>query len=385
MANLSSYKSYVLSEEKESLKTTINVLKNESKEKEAKSIDKEIALEKKVKELDNIVYKMGQSAQTVHMLTKPYVFYDNNLKQALGFQNPFYLKKAQQIRPMLYDGTVIAKETNVISIADLKESLMLEEESRSKMILKQSGPMVFEKKVNIKPINYVELNRLMYKLDLVILAHEDKNNRKTHIHYLKHAMEQAAILREIVKQAKSLNPLDSESYYAYNYVKLIQDLLGYVRDSCLDIPKHSEKLVAVTPINKKKIVRKPDLSYLHVFGALCYPNNNSETLGQLQAKADTSIFIRYAPKKKAYRIYNRHTQKIIEIIHVDFDELSTMNHSASNQIALDNALVPPKASLILDGATEESNLLSHKEKQHICNTPKNHNAAEYYLGCYVIA
>ncbi|GJT40190.1 hypothetical protein Tco_0940055 [Tanacetum coccineum] len=142
------------------LTTTFNALKNESKEKEAKNIDKEIALKKKIKELDNIVYKMGQSAQTVHMLTKPQVFYDNNLKQALGFQNPFYLKKAQQIRPMLYDGTIIAKETNVISITDSEETLMLEEESRSKMLLKQSDPMVLEKKVNIKPINYVVLNQL---------------------------------------------------------------------------------------------------------------------------------------------------------------------------------------------------------------------------------
>ncbi|GJV91368.1 retrovirus-related pol polyprotein from transposon TNT 1-94 [Tanacetum coccineum] len=130
------------------------------REKEAKNIDNKIALEKKVKELDNIVHKMGQSAQTVHMLTKPQVFYDNNLKQALGFQNPFHLKKAQQIRPMLYDGSVIAKETNVISIADSEETLMLEEESRSKMLLKQSDLIILEKKVNIKPINYAELNRL---------------------------------------------------------------------------------------------------------------------------------------------------------------------------------------------------------------------------------
>ncbi|GKD83447.1 hypothetical protein Tco_1350286, partial [Tanacetum coccineum] len=71
------------------------------------------------------------------MLTKPQVFYDNNLKQALGFQNLFYLKKAQQIRPTLYDGSVITKETNVISIANSEETLMLEEESRSKMLLKQ--------------------------------------------------------------------------------------------------------------------------------------------------------------------------------------------------------------------------------------------------------
>ncbi|GJZ14831.1 retrovirus-related pol polyprotein from transposon TNT 1-94 [Tanacetum coccineum] len=52
------------------------------------------------------------------------------------------------------------KETNVISIADSEETLMLEEESRSKMLLKQSDPMVLENKVNTKPINYVELNRL---------------------------------------------------------------------------------------------------------------------------------------------------------------------------------------------------------------------------------
>ncbi|GJS54387.1 hypothetical protein Tco_0627749 [Tanacetum coccineum] len=130
------------------------------REKEAKNIDTEIALEKKVKELDNIVCKMGQSTKTVHMLTKPQVFYDNNLKQALGFQNPFYHKKAHQISPMLYDGNVIAKETNVISIADSEENLMLEEESRSKMILKQSDPMVLEKKFNTKPIDYAELNRL---------------------------------------------------------------------------------------------------------------------------------------------------------------------------------------------------------------------------------
>ncbi|GJW97644.1 retrovirus-related pol polyprotein from transposon TNT 1-94 [Tanacetum coccineum] len=106
--------------EKKLLTKTFSVLKNESKEKQAKNIDKEIALEKKVKELDNIVSD----------------------------------------RPMLYDGTIIAKETNVISIANSEETLMLEKESQSKMLLKQSDPMFLEKKVNIKPVNYAELNRL---------------------------------------------------------------------------------------------------------------------------------------------------------------------------------------------------------------------------------
>ncbi|GJW31812.1 retrovirus-related pol polyprotein from transposon TNT 1-94 [Tanacetum coccineum] len=77
--------------------------------------------------------------------------------------------------------------------------------------------------------------------------------------------------------------------------------------------------------------KKPDLSYLYMFGALCYPTNDSENLGKLQAKADIGILIRYAPKKKACRIYNPRTQRIIETFHVDFDELTTMasKHSSS--------------------------------------------------------
>ncbi|GJW13130.1 hypothetical protein Tco_0017263 [Tanacetum coccineum] len=89
--------------EKEYLLQTFTIFKNESKEKESKYMDKVIDLEKKIKELDIIVYKVGQSAQTVHMLTKLQVFYDETLKQALGYQNPFYLKKAQRIKPTLYD------------------------------------------------------------------------------------------------------------------------------------------------------------------------------------------------------------------------------------------------------------------------------------------
>ncbi|GJW47830.1 hypothetical protein Tco_0079476 [Tanacetum coccineum] len=69
--------------EKESLFKTFTIFNNESKETENKYMENEIDLEKKIKELDNIVYKMGQSALTVHMLTKPQEFYDNTHKQAL--------------------------------------------------------------------------------------------------------------------------------------------------------------------------------------------------------------------------------------------------------------------------------------------------------------
>ncbi|GKE09316.1 integrase, catalytic region, zinc finger, CCHC-type containing protein [Tanacetum coccineum] len=71
--------------------------------------------------------------------------------------------------------------------------------------------------------------------------------------------------------------------------------------------------------------KKPDLSFFHVFCALCYPTNDNDDLGKLDAKADIGIVVGYAPAKKAFRIYNKRTRKIIETIHVTFDELITMS------------------------------------------------------------
>nr|GFC59392.1 integrase, catalytic region, zinc finger, CCHC-type, peptidase aspartic, catalytic [Tanacetum cinerariifolium] len=52
-----------------------------------------------------------------------------------------------------------------------------------------------------------------------------------------------------------------------------------------------------------------------VFGALCYPTNDSEDLGKLQPTADTGIFVGYAPSRKGYRNFNRRTRRIMEAIH----------------------------------------------------------------------
>ncbi|GKC48877.1 hypothetical protein Tco_1071622 [Tanacetum coccineum] len=94
------------------------------------------------------------------MLTKPQVFYDDTHKQALGYQNPFYLKKALRIKSTLYDGSVISSQHVASPVIDDEETLILEEVSRYKMLAKQNNPMSKEKKVNTTLINYVELNRL---------------------------------------------------------------------------------------------------------------------------------------------------------------------------------------------------------------------------------
>nr|GEZ50652.1 hypothetical protein [Tanacetum cinerariifolium] len=83
--------------EKESFEQKIFILKNDVQKEESQNINRELALE----------------------------------KQALGFQNPRYLKRAQQLKPKLYDGSVIEK-SDAIVMHDSKETLLLAEESRSK-------------------------------------------------------------------------------------------------------------------------------------------------------------------------------------------------------------------------------------------------------------
>ncbi|GKB87362.1 retrovirus-related pol polyprotein from transposon TNT 1-94 [Tanacetum coccineum] len=107
--------------------------------------------------------------------------------------------------------------------------------------------------------------------------------------------------------------------------------------------------------------KKPDLSFFHVFGSLYYPTNDNDDLGKLDAKADTGIFVGYVSAKKAFRIYNKRTQKIIETIHVTFDELTAM---ASEQFSSGPGLhsMTPTTSIL--------GLVSNPVSQKPCIPPK---------------
>nr|GEV59643.1 retrovirus-related Pol polyprotein from transposon TNT 1-94 [Tanacetum cinerariifolium] len=105
-------------------------LKSDFKIREDKLLDKQIHLEKRIKELDNILVKMGQSIQIIHMLLpKPDSFYHTEQKMALGYQNPFYLKQAQQKQQSLYDGKVLFEKHDPPVVHDLEETLQLAQEN----------------------------------------------------------------------------------------------------------------------------------------------------------------------------------------------------------------------------------------------------------------
>ncbi|GJS28230.1 integrase, catalytic region, zinc finger, CCHC-type containing protein [Tanacetum coccineum] len=124
---------YEQSKEKELLKQTFNVFKNESKEKEAKNIDTKIALEKKVKELENI--------------------------------NPFYLKKAQQIRPMLYDE--LSDEQCFNTLILLEQALHPNTDQSASSLVKIEAPRELPK-VSLVNTSFKKLKYHLVQFDNVV-------------------------------------------------------------------------------------------------------------------------------------------------------------------------------------------------------------------------
>ncbi|GKB81181.1 retrovirus-related pol polyprotein from transposon TNT 1-94 [Tanacetum coccineum] len=166
---------------------------------------------------------------------------------------------------------LIFKKHDPLSVIDSEETLDLAEATRLKMSEKQNDPIVKEKRVNIKPIDYGSLNELykhfvpkkqlyfeiqkkellienerlfekiisqdfvciamhscddlvkyaeieqrMYKLDLQPLSPKLRKNMEDHADYLKQTKEHADTLHDIVEQARALQPLDSTLDYALN-------------------------------------------------------------------------------------------------------------------------------------------------------------------------
>ncbi|GKB70442.1 hypothetical protein Tco_0931854 [Tanacetum coccineum] len=104
------------------------------KERENRYLDDILDLEEKLSSHDRIVFKMGQSIQTIHMLRKkPNKVYDPFLKAGLGYTNPEHLKKAIAAQPKMYDGDLIHSNKLGIHTTDSEETLEDAEESRNKM------------------------------------------------------------------------------------------------------------------------------------------------------------------------------------------------------------------------------------------------------------
>nr|GEV27839.1 putative ribonuclease H-like domain-containing protein [Tanacetum cinerariifolium] len=211
----------------------------------------------------------------------------------------------------------------------------------------------------------------MYVIDVEPIPPCNRNNREVHLDYRKHLKESVATLREIIEEDRVEKPLDSSLAYACLYTKHSQELVEYVIGTCPKDFNKGDKHIAYTPVTKKKRVVQIVLWYLDSgcpknmtrdrswlmnfmkkfigtvrfendhFGAIMgygdYVIGDSviswealmlclrfrwEDLEKLQPIADIEIFVGYASSMKGYRIYNKRTRRIMETIHVYFDELS---------------------------------------------------------------
>nr|GEV65653.1 retrovirus-related Pol polyprotein from transposon TNT 1-94 [Tanacetum cinerariifolium] len=289
-AMLCSEQSNIMNHSETEITSDNNTIPYSQYKEESRNIDREIALEKHIKELNNIVFKRNQSAQTIHMLMKPWFFYYHTTKQALGFQNPFYLKKAQQLEPKLYDGNVIEK-TNAIMIYDSEETLILAEKSQptpstrptkvevpkelfkvsmvntsfkklkhhlasfdvvvkerttttaiieeKDMVIKKLKERIKSLSGNMKEDKELKENVIVdeavishpidperLKVDVAPLAPKLRNNRTVHSDYIRHTQEETTTLRKITEEGKLLNRLNN----SLNYTLKLDELDGILKN-----------------------------------------------------------------------------------------------------------------------------------------------------------
>nr|GEX91714.1 hypothetical protein [Tanacetum cinerariifolium] len=358
----------------------------------------------------------------------------------------------------------LIKQVNIKSAENSDLNASLQEKAMVITALKDTlsklkGKVVVDEAVTLHPID-PELLRI----DVVPLAPKLRNNRTAHYDHLKHTQEETATLREIVKNARLLNPLNTfldytcclncslvfglrmlqahdrrplsahqlrteifgcrSAYWISRdnlYTLSLGDMMASspvcllskasMTKSCLWHRRLSHlNFVAINHLARQGLVRDTDQEKLYLLHMdLCgpmrvksvngkkyilviiddysrftwvkclrskdeapdfiikflkmiqvrlkrlwpplvnqklihYTTSSCENLRKLQPKADIRIFIGYAPTKKAFRIYNRRTRRIVETIHVNFDELTAMASEQSSSRPVLHEMTPATIS-----------------------------------------
>ncbi|GJW87420.1 retrovirus-related pol polyprotein from transposon TNT 1-94 [Tanacetum coccineum] len=176
------------------------------------------------------------------------------------FKDQFDSIKKTRVQSKEHSDSLII-QINAKSVENLDLNAQLQEKVFAIAALKNElrklkGKSVVDTAVS-KP-SAITITPRMFKINLKPLSPKVLKNKDAHLDYLKHTMENADILRELVKNARDLSPLDSNLDSACKYVQRIQEVLVYVKDTCPCLSKPGEKLMAVTPLNKDKRVRFAD-------------------------------------------------------------------------------------------------------------------------------
>nr|GEV19123.1 retrovirus-related Pol polyprotein from transposon TNT 1-94 [Tanacetum cinerariifolium] len=299
----------------------------------------------------------------------------------------------EESRNIIRELALEKQKTDAIVIRDSEETLMLENESRSKMLQKQKDPMMSEKKVNTKPVDYAALNQLSKDFETRFVPQTELSAEQAFCQ-MKQSVEQHCVkknkfqdkmndvLKEndrLLEQAISADIVNIVVHANVNYAcKIVNECercvtietelqRDFLKRECYDtlfeqyttLEKHcisleAEAVATACYTQNRSTIRLrhgktpyelmhnklPDLSFLYVFGALCYPTNDSENLGKLQPKFRT--------RAKTFffnTICTTFEKRLRFAFQPMFDELlnpsPSVDHQAPEVIALIVNVIPP--------------------------------------------
>ncbi|GJZ63900.1 retrovirus-related pol polyprotein from transposon TNT 1-94 [Tanacetum coccineum] len=131
-----------------SMTEEVTTLKKDFKQKEDKFLEEFLDIKKLKEKVEDRLFKQDQSVQTVHMLCKPKLFYDEKNKVAIGYKNPLCLTRAKQVQSALYNGHEIVKTNHAPPVVhDSEDTLEIVEITRKRMLEKMKSPLKTVKSV----------------------------------------------------------------------------------------------------------------------------------------------------------------------------------------------------------------------------------------------
>nr|GFA20145.1 hypothetical protein [Tanacetum cinerariifolium] len=204
----------------------------------------DLSLEKKIELISDLVkyqehYKKRDNLSSLESApTFAELFETNELKAQIQEKDTVILKLKEKIKSLRADD----KEINLksVEVADLNASLQEKVLVITALKEQLKGKAVLPKAVSLNPIDPALL-----QVDVVPLIPKLRKKRTAHIDYLKHTLEEAATLRELVESERLLSPLNTPLAYACKYTRRIQELLMILQQTCPRITDLGTKPVAV--------------------------------------------------------------------------------------------------------------------------------------------
>jgi hypothetical protein len=82
--------------------------------------------------------------------------------------------------------------------------------------------------------------------------------------------------------------------------------------------------------------KKPTVKYFKTIGSKCYILRDRENLGKFDSKSDEGIFLGYSTNNRAYRVFNKRTEIVMESINVVIDDEEVERPSSREENQLDS-------------------------------------------------